>query len=86
MGRPKSMLIRPFIATYGGLIRAGPPEIQPNVGSGSEEIPAGQLTRTPSSQSWTTWSYRLSATPSQWPHSPASGANSASIFSEVSAS
>src|SRR4029450_149854 len=52
VGRPKSMLIRPFIATYGGLILAHPPENQPNVGSGSEEIPAGQLTRTPSSQSW----------------------------------
>ena len=52
----------------------------------SGRLGAPQFARIPSSQSWTTWSYRLSATPSQCPHSPASGSNSASTFGDEIAS
>jgi hypothetical protein len=47
VGRPKSMLIRPFVATYGGLILAHPPENQPNVGSGSKEITSWSARQNP---------------------------------------
>jgi hypothetical protein len=46
----------------------------------SEVITTGSASPDPSSQSWTTWSYRLNATPLQWPHLPTSGLNSASTF------
>src|SRR4029450_5133016 len=46
-GRPKSMLIRPFIAMYGGLILTGSPEIQPNVTWDCEVISSGSARQHP---------------------------------------